>query len=314
LQRASAHGSWGFEGLQDPVTAAVVGGTALVGGVLSSSAAKSAASTQARAARYAADSQLQQFNTINEQQAPYRNAGYSALNQLLIGFGNTPNAPEKSFENFDPEAYLAANPDAANPAVWSGHGDRAESAWAHYLNANAIGDKRAFTGIASYNDALAQVQNAKNDPAYGFFSHQFDANDLNNNLAPNYEFMLNQGLGQARNQYNSTGGLISGNALQGLNTFAQNYAQNAYQQAYNNYTNNQTNIFNRLASIAGLGQTANNATAQYGTAATTAANNYLTSGAAAQAAGTVGQANAIGNSLSNIGDAYMMYKLFGKTA
>src|SRR6266481_3168387 len=82
-----------------------------------------------------------------------------------------------------------------------------------------------------------------------FFSHQFNNNDLNANLAPNYQFQLGQGEGQVRNAENATGGLLSGNTLQGLNTFSQNFAQNAYQNAFQNYTGNQTNIFNRLADI-----------------------------------------------------------------
>jgi hypothetical protein len=65
------------------VTAAVImGGSTLAAGYLGSQAAKSAASKQADAARYAADLQMQQFETTNKQQAPVRAAGYGALNTL----------------------------------------------------------------------------------------------------------------------------------------------------------------------------------------------------------------------------------------
>ncbi len=129
--------------------------------------------------------------------------------------------------------------------------------------------------------------------------HQFDANDLKSNLAPNYQFQLDQGIGATKNLANSTGGLISGNALKGINDYAQNYAGNAYQQAFNNYNAGQTNIFNRLSSIAGLGQTANQTTANAGQNAATASGNYLTGGAAAQAAGLVGGASAITQGANN---------------
>jgi hypothetical protein len=49
---------------------------------MQSSAAKSAASTQAGATQYAADVQRQMFETINEQQKPYREAGYGALTRI----------------------------------------------------------------------------------------------------------------------------------------------------------------------------------------------------------------------------------------
>lgn len=65
-------------------------GTALLGSAglsyLSStnqaSAAKSAAELQNQAAQRAADQQMQMFTTLNEQQKPYREAGYGALNKI----------------------------------------------------------------------------------------------------------------------------------------------------------------------------------------------------------------------------------------
>jgi hypothetical protein len=65
-------------------TAAASIGSSLIGG----SAAKSAASKQADAAQYAADQQREMFGLVNEQQKPYREAGYGALTrigQLLPG-------------------------------------------------------------------------------------------------------------------------------------------------------------------------------------------------------------------------------------
>jgi len=305
-------------------TAAIVGGTALVGGALSANAAKSAANSQSKAANRAADASLQQFYTVNEQQAPYRSAGYTALNKILSGFGvNTP----KTGQNLTLDDFRKMQSSSAiAPILSRSGGDQwAQNAYDKYLNGGyGSNDSEALQNIENsvvqagggegITSGIQLPQTSGSEEGFGQFSHAFNANDLNANLAPNYQFMLDQGLGQARNQANATGGLVSGNALQGLNTFAQNYAQNAYQQAYQNYNSNQSNIFNRLASIAGLGQTANQSTANAGMASTAAANNYLTSGAAAQAAGTVGQANAYGNSLGNISDAYTMYKLFGKTA
>jgi hypothetical protein len=50
--------------------------------VIGSNAAKQAANTQANAANQAAQLQQQQFNITNEQQAPYRQSGYNALNTI----------------------------------------------------------------------------------------------------------------------------------------------------------------------------------------------------------------------------------------
>lgn len=133
----------------------------------------------------------------------------------------------------------------------------------------------------------------------GYFTHQFNADDLNSSLAPNYQFQLQQGQQANQNAAGVGGGLVGGNALQGLNKWSQDYAAGAYQQAYQNYTANQTNIYNRLSNLAGLGQTANQATSNAGMNAANQSGAFTTSGAAAQAAGTVGAANAIGNGINN---------------
>ena len=108
------------------------------------------------------------------------------------------------------------------------------------------------------------------------------------------------------------GTLLTGGTLKDTEQFAQDYASNEYanvysralgeyQQAYNIFNQQQTNQFNRLASLAGLGQTAagqlTSAAGQFG--ATGA--NLLTNIGNSQAAGIVGSANAYGTGLSNIG-------------
>ena len=65
------------------VTAALItGGSAIVGGYLSGQAAKQGAQTQADAMRQAAAIEKQMFDVQNAQQAPYRQTGYGALNQI----------------------------------------------------------------------------------------------------------------------------------------------------------------------------------------------------------------------------------------
>jgi hypothetical protein len=166
-------------------------------------------------------------------------------------------------------------------------------------------------------DALAQLRAGTGaGPAaggidVGQLTRPFSVADLKTNLAPNYQFQLDQGLGALKNQANLTGGLYSGNTLKGINDYAQNYAGNAYQQAFNNYTANQSNIFNRLASIAGLGQTATQST---GNAAITTGQNVgqaQVGAGAAQAAGQVGQANALSGGANNALGWYALSNIMG---
>lgn len=161
---------------------------------------------------------------------------------------------------------------------------------------NAPYRAQAEPALTKIGDLMGTSGN-KDAADYGLLTHQFNAADLKSNLAPNYDFMLQQGLGATTNAANASG--FSGNALKGINDYVQGYAGNAYQQAYNNYTGNQTNIYNRLSNLAGFGQTANQITANAGTALTGQQINAQMTGAAANAAGIVGGANALNNGVSN---------------
>ena len=144
-----------------------------------------------------------------------------------------------------------------------------------------------------------------------YFQNQFNNQDLNAQLAPNYAFQLQQGQDATNAASNATGGMVGGNALKGLQDYTQNFAGNAYQNAFNNYSANQTNIYNRLAGIAGIGMqgATGAANAQLGTGTNIA---QLSQGIGqAQAAGQVGQANAYAGAANNLGN-YALLSSLGK--
>ena len=125
--------------------------------------------------------------------------------------------------------------------------------------------------------------------------------DLNANLAPNYQFQLNQGLGQTNNAANLQTGLVSGNAMMAGNKFAQDYAGGAYQNAFNNFNTSQGNIYNRLSGIANQGVQANQTLAGSATGAANGISSAATNAGNAAAAGTMGSANSISNGLMGLG-------------
>ena len=81
-----------------------VGAAIVTSSVIGSQAAKQAASTQADAARQAAQLQQEQFNITNEQQKPYREAGYSALSDIgaMKPYLTQQFTPEDFQANIDP--------------------------------------------------------------------------------------------------------------------------------------------------------------------------------------------------------------------
>ena len=147
-----------------------------------------------------------------------------------------------------------------------------------------------------------------------YLTHQFGPSDLQSGLAPNYQFMLNQGLGAQRQAQNVGGG--GSNVTRAADIFAQNYAGNAYQQAFNNYQAQRTNIYNTLQSIAGIGQQGAAGLSNLGSGTATNIANLGIQGANAQAAGTIGQANAISGGITGVantlGNAGLSYALLNQ--
>jgi hypothetical protein len=131
-------------------------------------------------------------------------------------------------------------------------------------------------------------------------------------LSPSYQFQLGQGLGQTANFMNAHGGLQSGNTLRGLTDYAIGAAGQGYGQAADIYFANQSNIYNRLASVAGLGQASNSTTAGAGASLGAGIANSTMQAGAAQAGGTVGSANALAGGLNNAASWYTLSSLMNR--
>lgn len=149
---------------------------------------------------------------------------------------------------------------------------------------------------------------------------------------PGYKFTLQQGRDAIQNSAAAQGNVLSGGTLTALDKYSQGLASTNYQLAFNNafttygqkyneFQQKQANKFNRLASVAGLGQqTASTLGAQGQSAANNVSNTYLTSGAqigqdwlnaaSARASGY----NAIGNTLGNYGNLMSLYSLMNQPA
>lgn len=98
----------------------------------------------------------------------------------------------------------------------------------------------------------------------GYLTRQFGASDLNEQLAPNYAFQLQQGQMANQRAANMGGGSLGGNALRGLQDYTQNYAAGAYQNAFNNFNTQRQNIYSTLAGMANIGTTSGGQLASLG--------------------------------------------------
>lgn len=148
----------------------------------------------------------------------------------------------------------------------------------------------AETGL---NQLLGTAPGSFNGTPNGYLTQQFSPKDLQN--YPGYQFQLQQGDQAIQNSAAASTGAVSGPALKSLVNYNQGLAGTTYNNAFNQFQTQQTNIFNRLNSIAGLGQ---NAAGNLGNAGTSLGTGIAQAQAAAGgslAGGVVGATNSIGN-------------------
>lgn len=138
---------------------------------------------------------------------------------------------------------------------------------------------------------------------------QFGPEQFAQYLDPSMDFRRQIGEQTTARALNVGGGFLSGNTLRGLTDYGQNLASTEYSNAFNRFQTDRGNIYNTLSNIAGMGMGAVNQGAQYGQAAAQNIGTLAVGGAQAQAAGTIGQAQAWQNSLGQVSDLATLYGL-----
>lgn len=126
---------------------------------------------------------------------------------------------------------------------------------------------------------------------------------------PGYQFRVDEGKKALENSAAARGGLLSGNTLRAITQYGQDMGSQEFGNAYNRWNNDMTQRFNRLSSLAGTGQTATRDVATMGTNAATQAGQNTVDMGNARAAGRVGAANAMTNTLGNLQSMYTLNQL-----
>lgn len=327
------------------MVAAAVVGSAVVGAGASSISASKAAKAQKKAASQANDTTLAQLAQQQKQYdqdradlAPYRTVGNNALYSLgnLLGLDTVApaSAPQSPAPASSPGAgsvnwgaYVNGNPDAL--ANWNVvKNSKAGKQFGGDINAfgqyhyNLDGARRDLTPYTtpSQQQATAQTQAsqamAASDPAErGLLNKTFSLADFN--ADPGYQFRQDEGRRALESSASARGGILSGGAMKALERYSQGVASDEYGAAYSRFNNDQTTRFNRLASIAGVGQQAtnsgiaagaNNQSAQ-AAGASQIANNTLSAGNA-RASQYVAQGNAIGGAVGQVGNYFALRDLY----
>jgi len=138
-------------------------------------------------------------------------------------------------------------------------------------------------------DALGQLQTQINAPT--------TAADVMSD--PGYQFGLDQGQLGLDRKAAAAGGRVSGAALKAASQYATDYATTGYNAAYQR----RQDRLNRLATLAGVGQTATGTGVAAGAGTANAVSGLLTSQGDAAAAGRLAQGNIWGNTANRLGAA-----------
>lgn len=148
----------------------------------------------------------------------------------------------------------------------------------------------------------------------GEFTRDFTLADFT--ADPGYAFRMSEGEKAIQRGASARGLNLSGATLKALNRFNSGNAAQEYGSAFDRFNVNRTNKFNRLSTLAGIGQTANAQTSAAGSQYGNAVGNYasgMSSNLAAignaSAANSIAQGNAVSGTLNGLANNYMTYQL-----
>lgn len=264
------------------VAVATVGGAALnyVG-------SQNAARSQTDAANRSQGINSAQYAQNRQDQAPYREAGLSALDRMMgRSSGSTINAEKKTALEERLKGIKAGQAHwTATSRGGLGGGQNQKNLDDH--NADAADVQGQIDGL---NSMQSQVQKTPAEIGQDIMSQD-----------PGYQFRLDQGNKAINAAASARGGSMGGGALKDLTRFGQDYSSAEYGKAYD-----------RLASMAGFGERSNNASAASGANyVNNSGQNYADIGNA-EAAGAIGGANAISGGLASGANSFMQYNQMNK--
>lgn len=305
------------------IGASAAGGVA--GSAIGAGAAGDAADKQAAAGMYASNLQKQIYDQQRQDQSPWRQGGLQAM------YG-----PGGLFTRMDPNG--TGNGGGNLQTDWTAKRLQAlkDERQRHYENIQESGGQFGFGAQEMTDAARKQYWDSQPDSAlekqaasdWGTMGVKETAGQVDGSLYqvdpeltrrfglsdfqkdPGYDFRMQEGQKALERSAAARGGLQSGGFMKALGRYGQDYASGEYQNAYNRFTNDQTSRYNKLAGIAGVGQTANAGLANAGQNYANQVGQNAMGVANAQGAAGIAGANAVSQgigSIGNLGKTWMDY-------
>lgn len=285
--------------------AAVIGGS-LISGAMSSSGAKKAAKEQTKAAKAAIREEARQFDLTRSDLAPWRDTGSAAINRLAVLLGLTPNSQTaQGFEKMvGARPTLAQFTTAGSPSTT--YMDPGGTNVYALPGSDPIVDRAGYdAATAEWERRKAEFENAAPDAGYGDLNKKFTLEDFWSDpvTMASYKQGLDQGTKKLENIGGASGMSKSGAQLKALTRFATDYTGNQAAGSYGRFYGDQDRIYNRLAGVAGTGQTATTSGAAFGQQSANNISQLLTGAGNARGAAAIAGNNAWGGATQNIGNS-----------
>ncbi len=293
-----------------PWGAAAAAGGAIISGAMGASASKKASKAQAEATKDAMEAQQLQYDVARGDLTPWRSTGGSAITRLGDLMGITSQAPTGDPRYDEIVNRLRSEDDAAHTAQYGyslfdpkswyvSRGDKTEQLDKGWQ------DKATAEFVSKYGQDALNSATPKGE-GYGDLTKKFTLADFWDDpvTKASYQQGLDQGTKALANMAGARGNRNSGAQLKALTRFATDYTGNQAAGSQGRFVGDQTNLYNRLAGVAGSGQTAATNTAQFGQNTANTIGGMLTAQGNARGAAGISGANAMGGALSNAANTY----------
>lgn len=265
------------------LSAAIMAGGTILGGILSSRSASDAADSQERANAAAMEEQRRQFDVTRADMMPFLTGGQRAAAALDYELGLGARPQNRLGEAPPPIRRIGGGAQPSGNALerYISPAIQDVSVPQTVPTQFAVGDQRFDTR----SDARAYRDGMTPDRAPG---DTFDYRGFR--ATPGYEFRVNEGMDALNSTMAAGGTLGSGRAMRSAMQFGQGIAADEY-----------GTYLNRLAAAAGRGQTQANALGQFGANTATNVGNLMTASGQAQTNAAVNQGNIFAGTLEGLG-------------
>ncbi len=156
--------------------------------------------------------------------------------------------------------------------------------------------------LSGYRDIGGSALGEMNRVGLPEMTRSFTASDFVKD--PGYDFRMQEGQKALERSAAARGGLMGGAAGKALSRYGQDYASNEYQNAYNRFGQDRDQRFNKLSSLANMGQSAAAQTSQAGQNYANQAGDAIMSNGNAQGAASIASGNAWTNAINQGIGAY----------